>query len=96
MIITNELFKNINDLEMDNNTYESCTFSDLKIDNKVLVNVIFKSCNFSNSTFSSCGFHQVKFINCNLIGTSFIECSLKNVSIQDCNGLYLNIGKLLD
>ena len=93
MIIMNNTYQNITNLEMDNNTYEACIFSNISIDDIVLTNTTFKSCNFSNSTFSNCGFHQVKFINCNLLGTSIFECTLKNVIVQDSNGLYINIGK---
>ena len=32
MIITNNTYQNITNLEMDNNTYEACIFSNISID----------------------------------------------------------------
>ncbi|MBO9608454.1 MAG: pentapeptide repeat-containing protein [Paenibacillaceae bacterium] len=64
-------------------TFTSCSFTGME-----LTDVVFDSCDLSNTVLTESFLHRTVFRNCKLIGTDFTGSKFRNVRFRDCVGDY--------
>lgn len=82
------------DLDSQNEFYDR-TFSELKLDNKIVHNKLFEHCTFTHSsfletTFQSCKFIECEFVSCNLSSAQFKNTSFNEIIFDESKMIGIN------
>lgn len=74
--------------EINKSIFENCTFLDCSFEGASFVDVVFKSCNLSNSNFTDAYFERCQFVACKCVGVNMSDTIFKHTSMQGSNFQY--------
>ncbi|WP_291569155.1 MULTISPECIES: pentapeptide repeat-containing protein [unclassified Clostridium] len=74
--------------EINKSIFENCTFLDCSFEGASFVDVVFKSCNLSNSNFTDAYFERCQFVACKCVGVNMSDTIFKHTFIQGLNFQY--------
>jgi uncharacterized protein YjbI with pentapeptide repeats len=75
-------------LKINQVVFKNVVFKNVHWPGVKLTDTVFEQCDLSNIDFSQCNMDRVKLINCKLVGINMAESSLRNIVIDNCNATY--------